>query len=91
MTPEQLHEELLALARSAGFGIRRSGGRIAGETDLPLASGVARVRGEVWVVLSSADSVAERNEILVEALKTHAAEMLEERYLPPAVRERLGL
>lgn len=89
MTPEQLHDALVELARSVGFGIRRSGGRVAGETDLPLASGFARARDEVWVVLSSADPVEERIEVLAAALRTHAAAELEDRYLPPAVRDRL--
>ncbi len=91
MTPEQVHRELLDLARSAGFDVRRSSGRVGGDSDLPLASGVCRVRDAIWVILSSSDSVEERSDVLVEALTLHAAAMLEERYLPPAVRDRLGV
>ena len=35
--------------------------------------------------------VIERSDVLVEALTTHARPLLEDRYLPPAVRTRLGV
>lgn len=86
-----MQEALLELARDAGFGIRRSSGKVAGEADLPLLSGVARAGAKVWIVLSNSDSLEERIEVLAAALREHAGDALEERYLPPAVRERLGL
>jgi len=91
MNPQQIHDELLALARSAGFDVRRSSGRIGREADLPVASGVCLVRGSVWVILSATESLEERSDVLVEALTTHARSLLEDRYLPPAVRARLGV
>ena len=90
MSPEQIHEELLALARSAGFDVRRSSGRLGQDADLPIASGVCRVRGAIWVILSAAESLEERSDVLAGALKLHAGSLLEDRYLPPAVRARLG-
>ena len=89
MTPEQIHEELLALAVSAGFDVRRSSGKLR-DSDLPVASGVCRVRGAIWVVLPATESLEERSDVLVEALTAHAVPLLEDRYLPPAVRARLG-
>lgn len=90
MSPEQIHEELLALARSAGFDLRTSSGKLGRDSDLPVASGVCRVRGSIWVILSAAESLEERSDVLVEALTAHAGSLLEDRYLPPAVRARLG-
>jgi hypothetical protein len=64
--------------------------RAAGDGQPPPASGVCRVRGETWVLLAASDALEERVEVLARALKTHAAEFLESRYLPPAVRARLA-
>ncbi len=91
MSPEEIHAELLALARSAGFCVRRSSGTLGRDSDLPVASGVCRVRGSIWVILSATESLEERSDVLVEALNAHASSLLEDRYLPPAVRARLGV
>ncbi len=91
MTPQQIHDELLTLARDAGFDVRRSSGKIGRDSDLPVASGVCRVRGSIWVILSQAESLEERSDVLIEALTVHASSLLEDRYLPPAVRARLGV
>ena len=91
MTAHDLHRALLELAGDAGFEVRRTSGCAGEDRDLPVASGVCRVRGRVWVVLASSDSLEERSAVLVEALQTHARELLESRYLPPALRERLGV
>ena len=90
MSPEDLHRELVELARSAGFEVRRASGR-GGDSDLPVVSGVCQVRGAVWVVLAASDSLKEQSDALADALKTHARDLLEGRYLPPALRERLGV
>ena len=91
MNPEELHRELVELARSAGFEVRGASGRVGADRDLPIASGVCRVRGTIWVVLAATDSLAERSVVLADALKTHASELLETRYLPPALRQMLGV
>jgi hypothetical protein len=49
------------------------------------------VNGSVWVILAATDSLAERSEVLTGALTAHASERLETRYLPPALREKLGV
>ena len=91
MNPEELHRELVELACSAGFEVRRASGFGGADRDLPIASGVCRVRGTIWVVLAATDTVAERSVVLADALKTHASELLESRYLPPALRQKLGV
>jgi hypothetical protein len=50
---------------------------------------VCRVRGETWVVLSGSDSPADRIRVLAAALREHAGDWLEQRYLPPSLRERI--
>jgi hypothetical protein len=91
LNPEELHRELIELARVAGFEVRQASGRAGADRDLPIASGVCRVRGSVWVVLAATDSLAERSVVLADALRAHASELLETRYLPPALREKLGV
>ena len=86
-----LLEALSDLAAEAGLSVRALQGGAVGD-DLGVASsGVCRVRDEVWVMLAASDPVEERIEVLVRALREHAAPLLEQRYLPPAVRARLGV
>jgi len=91
MSPEALHGELLELARVAGFEVRCSSGNPAFDRDLPISSGVCRVRGSVWVVLASGEPFQDQNAVLASALRDHAASMLETRYLLPALREWLEI
>lgn len=87
MEPQALLDALCELARDAGLAVKRLGA--AGTEGLPASGGVCRVRGEVWVLLGDGDPVEERIELLARALRDHAGPALEDRYLPPAVRERL--
>ena len=89
MEPSDVMAVLLDLARDAGLEVRsvRAGGGEPGEP--PPSSAVCRVRGALWVVLSSADPVAIQLEVLAGALRDHAPELIEERFLPPAVRALL--
>ncbi len=82
MERRELLELVLDLAREAGLKVRNEPGGA-------VRSGVCRVRGEVLVMLSSADPLEERLAVAVGALREHAGPGLEERYLPPAVRELL--
>jgi hypothetical protein len=84
----ELLERLAELAREAGLEVREV--RAGAEGDPPPASGVCRVRGETWVLLAASDGLERRVDVLARALKTHAGHVLEGRYLPPAVRERLS-
>jgi len=92
MHPSELLDLLLDLARAAGIEVRQipGAGVGAGEGDLGTSSGTCRVKGRIWVLLAASDSLDERIGVLGLALGTHAREFLESRYLPPAVRERLG-
>ena len=86
----ELFSQLVDLADEVDLEIRRAGSGASGEGEAPVASGVCRVRGRVWVVLSAGDTVEERIRVLAEALRGHAGDRLEERWLPPAVRECIG-
>lgn len=90
MEPDALLRELCELAREAGLEVRALGGKSGGEGEPAASSGVCRVRGEVWVVLSAADSLERRIAVVATALREFAAEWLETRYLPPALRARLA-
>ena len=91
MESRELLEVLAELAAEAGLSVRVLQGRAGGDDPATASSGVCRVREEVWVVLAEADPVEERIEVLARALREHAAPLLEQRYLPPAVRARLGV
>ena len=86
MEPRQLLDALVALAAEAGITVRVAR---AGESELPPRSGLCRVRGNLVLVLSAAEPLEARIEAAAAALRTHGAALLEGRFLPPAVRERL--
>ena len=88
MHAADLLDQLGDLARAAGLevcAIARAG---PDERETP--SGTCRLNGVVWVMLSEADSLDDRVDVLAAALASHAADLLESRYLPPAIRERLA-
>ncbi len=89
MEPTELLELLLALARDAGLEVRTLGRGRGGDLDAHAVSGTCRVRGAVWVVISASDPLELRLDVLARALRTHASALVENRYLPPAVRERI--
>ena len=78
---------LFELARDAGFEVRAAG-RLAPD-DPPLLSGVCRLRGKLYIVLSANESVPVQIEALATALRENAAETLQNRHLPPAIRDLL--
>jgi hypothetical protein len=84
--PSAILEVLLDLAREAGLEVRPVGRARLEPGESPPTSGVARVKGSLWVLLSSADPVAVQLDVLARALREHAAELIEARHLPPAVR-----
>ena len=90
MQPREMLEQLALLARDAGLEVREIRGSAGGEGGPPAASGICRVREDFWVLLADGDSVDDRIAVLAEALTRFAAPFLESRYLPPAIRERLG-
>ena len=87
MEHAELMQCLLELAASAELEVRIVDAEAGADT--PPASAVCRVRGELWVVLSSSDPVEVQLRVLAEALRGHAPDLIEDSYLPPAVRALL--
>jgi hypothetical protein len=77
---------LVGLAEEAGIAVRVAR---TGESELPPRSGICRVRGRLLLVVASAEPVEARIEAVAAALREHGGGLLEQRFLPPAVRERL--
>ena len=86
MEPSEIMTVLLDLAREADLEIRNVGPSGGEPGEPPPSSAVCRVRDAFWVVLSSADPVAVQLDVIAGALVTHAPELVESRFLPPAVR-----
>jgi hypothetical protein len=84
--PSELLGRLIALAEEAGIAVRVAR---AGESELPPRSGLCRVRGRLLLVVSAAEPLQTRIDAVAAALREHGGAALEERFLPPAVRERL--
>lgn len=89
MSETELLEALVELAGAAGLCVRRVRGLPGADGEPAAASAVCRVRGETWVVLSSADTLEDRIDVLAAALREHRGEWLEQRYLAPSLRERI--
>ncbi len=90
MSPEQQLRELQDLAAAVQLQVREIRGSARSEFEPQAASGVCVVRGQTWVVLSGADPLAERIAFLARALRELRGAELEQRYLPPALRELLN-
>lgn len=86
MDPAEVLAFLVDLSREAGLQVRSVAGA---PTELPVRSGVCRLRDGIFVILAAADPVEDRIAALAQALREHRPAALEGRYLPPAVRERL--
>ena len=84
MEPAELLTHLVALAGEAGIRVRAAAG-----AEAALESALCRVRGELWLVLVPSDPLEHRIRVVVRALREHAPALLEERWLPPAVRARV--
>jgi hypothetical protein len=89
MDEAQILEALLELAGEAELTVRTGRGARLAEDLPPMASGVCRVGGQWWVVLSASDSLQVHVETLAAALREHAPDLIEERHLAPAVRRTL--
>jgi hypothetical protein len=82
----EILRQLVALAEEAGVAVRS----VRPAEAEPLArSGLCRVRGRPVLVLSAADPLDARIDAVAAALRAHGGGLLEERFLPPALRERL--
>lgn len=81
--------QLVELAEAFGLRVRPIRGTSGAEGEPAASSGLCRVRGELWIVLASHDSLEERIAVVARALRCEASEALRSRYLPPALRARL--
>jgi hypothetical protein len=84
--PRDVLSLLVGLAEEVGIPVRVAR---SGESELPPRSGLCRVRGRLLLVVSAAEPVEARIEAVAAALREHGGAQLEQRFLPPAVRERL--
>lgn len=89
MTEAEILERLLELSDEAGFEVRIAGRGAIGANDLPLSSGVCRLKGTLWIVLSGQEPPDVQIDVIAKALREHAGEILEGRHLPPALRQRI--
>ncbi len=80
---------LLDLAREHGISVHKQQASRHGEPDLAPRSGLCRVNGEQWLVIIGQESLEDRIAAAAQALAAVAGDALEERYLPPAVRNAL--
>lgn len=90
MQAAELMDALLDLAAEAEIEVRSVAGGLPGDGEGNAGSGVCRVQGRIFVVLSGADPVDIQLDVLAQALREHAAVLVEGRFLPPAVRARLS-
>jgi hypothetical protein len=77
---------LLELAAEHELSVRRIPAEAPFEGLAPVASGACVVRGRRCVMLCPADPPQRQIEVLARALLDHAGDLLEARFLPPAVR-----
>ena len=87
MEAQSLLDALLELALECEVRVEELPRQAPLEGLSPAGSGLCRVRGADWVLLSPAEPVERRIEVLGAALRELAADALRDRYLPPAVRE----
>ncbi len=90
MENAELMQALLDLCGEAGLDVRLVGASGLADGEPAPGSALCRVRGKLWIVLSRSDPVDVQLRVLASALRDHAGELLESRYLPPALRELLG-
>ena len=86
MEPSEILRQLVELAEQAGISVRPLG---VSPTDPLAGSGLCRLRGRLVLVLSAAEPLDARIEAVADALRRHGGALLEERFLPPALRERI--
>lgn len=89
MEPSALFEALLVLADEVGLRVDRLSGRGLEDGMAPAASARCRLRGDTWVMLAPADPVTRWIEVLGEGLREVGGPELENRYLPPALRDAI--
>ena len=87
MEEADLLECLLEMAAEADFRVEIAGRDARSADALPIMSGICRLRGQWWVVLSRSEPASAQIQILAQALRDHAGPLLASRHWPPAIRE----
>lgn len=86
MQSEALLAALLELAAEHDLAVRRIPPDAPFDGLVPAASGICVLRGRTVVLLSPADPPERQLALIARALREHAGEALEQRFLPPALR-----
>jgi hypothetical protein len=89
MEREELLRQLVSLARESGIAVRSDGVVRGADGESGPRSGLCRLRGEPLLVLLASDGLEDRITAAAQALRQVAPDLLEGRYLPPALREAL--
>lgn len=89
MDAQSLLAALLELAGEHGLAVRQVPAEAPFDGLAPMASGVCTLRGQPTVMLCRGDPTPRQIALLAAALRRHAGDRLEARFLPPAVRECL--
>lgn len=86
MEPAELLEALSELARELGLRVESAPSQAALDGGTPGSSAVCVLRGETVVFLAPGDPIEARIALLARALREAFADDLEQRFLPPALR-----
>ncbi len=89
MEARAILDALVEVAQEGGVTVRVLPKAAAREGEPLPASNLCRIRGEPWLLLASGESLEDRIDAAAQAVIRFAPEVLEGRFLPPAVRERL--
>ncbi len=89
MEPGAILDHLVELAQEGGVTVKVLPRGVAREGEPLPASNVCRIRGKPWLLLATGESLEDRIAAAAQAVLRFAPGLLEGRFLPPAVRERL--
>ena len=89
MEPGAILDALVEVAQEGGVTVRVLPKAVAREGEPLPTSNVCRIRGEPWLLLAPGESMEDRIAAAAQAVLSFAPGLLEGRFLPPAVRERL--
>lgn len=86
MEREEILRYLVGLAEKAGIRVEVTRPAPTDEIFRSRLSGLCQVNGKPWIVLVKEDSIEGHLVAVASALRRYAPDVIEERFLPPAVR-----
>ncbi len=89
MERAELLDALLELARNLGIAVRRQTLRAAAVDERLPTTGLCRINGEPILLVMDHEPIEDRIATVALALRQTAGDALEDRYLPPRIRETL--